>query len=277
VDWKAQLKLREYFYLLGMRPRPRVYGHEIVAFDLPGEGRIEYAQWLHPSESRKVIRQEAIDELRRFLAPGDVALDIGAHSGDSTLPIALAVGRQGCVLAFEPNPYVFPVLRKNAELNAGKTNIVPLMIAATPEPGDFHFEYSDAGFCNGGLHQGTSKWRHGAAFKLKVRGENLQAFIAGHFASLVPRIRYVKIDVEGYDLQVLESMQELVRQTRPCIKVEVFKLLTLEQRQRMYGFLDQLGYDVFLAESDTVYRGPRLNRECLMIRRHYDAFCVPRQ
>ena len=34
---------------------------------------------------------------------------IGAHIGDTTLPIALAAGKKGFVLALEPNPYVFHV------------------------------------------------------------------------------------------------------------------------------------------------------------------------
>lgn len=58
------------------------------------------------------------------------------------------------------------------------------MFAATPESGEYEFEYSDAGFCNGRLHEGISKWRHGHAFNLKVRGENLQSYIAETFAAL---------------------------------------------------------------------------------------------
>lgn len=269
------MKPREFFYMLGIRPRPKTYPCEVVTFELSKEGQIQYAQWLHPAETRKVIRQEAVDELRRFLAPGDVALDIGAHTGDTTLPIALAVGRQGCVLALEPNPYVFPVLKKNSELNPAKANIVPLMIAATPDPGEFFFEYSDAGFCNGGLHDGISKWRHGHAFKLRVRGENLQSYIAEHFPALASRIRYVKIDAEGYDYQILKSLKDLVSAHKPFIKVEVFKKLNLAQRERLHDVLVELGYDLFLAESEENYHGPRLGREHLMMRGHYDVFCVP--
>jgi FkbM family methyltransferase len=271
------VKLREYFYMLGMRPGPRAYAYEIVAFDLPRDGRVLYAQWLHPLESKKVIRQEAVDERRRFVCPGDVALDIGAHSGDSTLPIALAAGRDGCVLAFEPNPYVFPVLQKKRGTECRQGEHRCLMIAATREAGDFFFEYSDAGFCNGGLHPGTSRWRHGAAFKLKVRGENPHAYLTEHYPSLVPRIRDVKIDGEGYDVEVLESLGELIGRNRPFIKVEVFKWSTLAQRQRMYRLLQELGYDVHLAQSDVDYLGPKLDSRQLMIRRHYDAFCLPRR
>ncbi len=270
------MKPREILDLFGIRAPPKTYPYEIVSFELPRDGHIRYAQWLHPSETTKVIRQHDVDELRRFVAPGDVAIDIGAHTGDTALPIALAAGREGCVLALEPNPYVFPVLEKNAELNPAKATIVPLMIAATPEPGDFDFEYSDAGFCNGGLHEGISKWRHGHAFTLRVRGENLQSCIAERFPAFASRIRFVKVDAEGYDYQVLASLKDLIAAQKPFIKAEMFKLLGLAQRERLYDLLVGFGYDVFLVESDANYLGARLDRHALMIRRHYDLFCVPR-
>jgi FkbM family methyltransferase len=271
------MKPRRILDMLGIRAPPRTYPYRIVSFELPTDGHIEYAQWLHPSETTKLVRQEAVDALREFVAPGDVAIDIGAHTGDTALPIALAAGRQGCVLALEPNPYVFPVLEKNSQLNPAKATIVPLMIAATPERGEFDFEYSDAGFCNGGLHDGINRWRHGHAFTLRIRGENLQAYIGEHFRELASRIRFLKVDAEGYDYQVLLSLKDLIAAQKPFIKAEVFKLLRLAQRQRLYDLLVALGYDVFLVESDARYLGARLDRQDLMTRRHYDVFCVPRK
>src|SRR6185295_7687850 len=110
----------------------------------------------------------SIGALHGFLQPGDIAIDIGAHTGDSTLPMALAVGPAGTVFALGPNPYVFKVLEKNAGLNPSATHIVPLMFAAMPEDGEFEFEYSDEGYCNGGFHQGISRWTHGHFSKLRV-------------------------------------------------------------------------------------------------------------
>jgi len=270
------MRIRELLYLLGIRPRPRIYASEVVSFELPKDGEVQFARWLHPAEKKKVIRQEEVEQLRKFVAPGDVAIDIGAHTGDTTIPIALAAGVEGCVLALEPNPFVFPILERNSRLNRSKTTIVPLMFAATPDPGEYTFEYSDAGYCNGGLHDSISPWRHGHAFKLKVRGENLETYIAGHFPALARRIRFLKIDVEGYEYQVLSSLKNLISTRKPYIKAEVFKLLGPAQRDRLYRLLVELGYDVHLVESDVRYLGPRLGREDLETRRHYDVLCVPR-
>jgi len=49
------MKTREFGDLLGLRSKPRLYGFEVCVFDLARDGHIEYAQWLHPEESRKQI------------------------------------------------------------------------------------------------------------------------------------------------------------------------------------------------------------------------------
>lgn len=269
------MKARELIYLLGFRPAAQRYGCRIVTFDLPKEGQVQYAQWLHPGETLKVVRQEAVDELRTFIAPGDMAVDIGAHTGDSTIPIALAAGATGVVLALEPNPFVYPVLQRNAELNAGKTNIVPLKFAATPAAGEYEFEYSDRGFCNGGLHAGISRWRHGHAFKLTVRGENLQDYLDEHFPNR--RLRYIKVDAEGYDDEILRSLGRPLSAQKPFIRAEVYKLIGQPRRQRLLDFLAHQGYDVFQVESEANYRGVPITSQNVMAWRHYDVFCVPRQ
>src|SRR5260370_10186714 len=229
-----EVKLKELPYFLGLQPGPKTYGHKIKQFDLPGDGSIEYAQWLHPHETEKEITQQSVDELRKFLSPGDVAIDIGAHTGASTMPIALAVGKTGCVFALEPNRYVFPVLKKNAELNNTKTNIVPLMFAATPEDAEMEFQYSDSGFCNGGRFQGMSRWIHGHAFKLKVQGRNLHAFLEKEFPHLLPRIRFIKTDTEGYESEVLRSLEKLLSECKPFLKVEVYRKLNDARRRELH-------------------------------------------
>ena len=269
------MKVHQLRYLFGFRPAPRSYGYQVTTFDLPRDGRIEYAQWQHPGETPKIIRQETVDELRRFVRAGDVVLDIGAHTGDSTLPLALAAGPEGVVLALEPNSYVYPVLQKNAQLNTGKTTIVPLNFAATLEPGEYEFKYSDSGFCNGGLLAGFSTWRHGHAFALKVRGENLQEYLRMHFAKLIDRIRFVKVDAEGYDYQILMSLDDLIARRRPFLRVEIHKLTSRPQREQMFDFLTRQGYEIFRIESDAKYRGTRLARRDVSAVRHYDVFCEP--
>jgi hypothetical protein len=89
------MRLREFFYLIGLKPSARIYGHAIQIIDLPKDGRVEFARWRNPRMPELVVRQSELDELRSFIAEGDVAVDVGAQTGDSTLPIALACGATG--------------------------------------------------------------------------------------------------------------------------------------------------------------------------------------
>ena len=276
-DNEHHVKIKEFFYLIGLKPRPRDFGVAIEAHELPRDGRIEVAQWLHGSAYHVAPTQMAVDQLRQFLRPGDVAIDIGAHSGDSALPIALAVGSAGVVLALEPNQHVFPVLALNAALNRDKTNIVPLPFAAMRSDGPYEFQYGEAGFCNGGFHEGLSKWRHKSAYKLMVEGRNLQDLLQRHYTELIPRLRMIKVDAEGFDLAILQTVDTLLRTQRPYLQVEMFDLRRSDRsyRVQLYEFLTAHEYTLHRIDHDTLLGEP-ITQENLMRWRAYDVWCVPR-
>jgi FkbM family methyltransferase len=272
------VKLRELLYLLGLpRPAPRSYGHEVVQYDLGAEGRIDYAHWLHPKCRRPEIREEGVRALRTFLRPGDVVVDIGAHAGDTPVPFALAVGPGGAVLAFEPNRYVFPVLERNAALNRERTRIIPYCLAIAPQDGTLTFEYGDEGFCNGGRHEEYSKWRHGSVFEQQVSAVRLESFLAAHHPDLVDRIRLVKVDTEGFDRFVLESMRGLIERVRPFIRTEVFVLAPAEKRIELIRTVEGMGYDVRRMRDDDDYVGVPVADSEVMSWKTFDLFCRPRE
>jgi FkbM family methyltransferase len=167
------------------------------------------------------------------------------------------------------------VLEANASLNPEKTHIVPMMYAATPQDGEIEFEYSDSGFCNGGRHEGVSKWLHGHVFRLTVQGRNLEALLRDKFPELLPRLRYLKVDAEGYDLTFLRSLGKLILQFKPYINAEVFKWNKRELRLELFRFLAGLGYKIHRVADDTNYRGELLTEADVMRWRHYDIFCIP--
>ena len=270
------MKLKDLPRAFGFGSAPREYGHEILTFPLPGIGGVRFARWLHPGETPKTITRDSVDALRSFLREGDVAVDIGAHTGDSTLPIALAVGASGAVFALEPNPYVFRVLEVNASLNTSAARIVPLMFAAMPADGEFEFEYSDSGYCNGGFHEGLSRWTHGHFSTLRVAGRNLAAYLREHAAADLARLRYIKIDTEGFDRAVVRSLADLLRTRRPYLKAEIYKHLPEAERAGFHADLRGLGYRVFKC-GDVEYRGEELGPADLSRWKHFDVFAVPEE
>ncbi|HLA13477.1 MAG TPA: FkbM family methyltransferase [Gemmatimonadaceae bacterium] len=277
------MKLKEVFYGLGFRPGLREYPFDISSFELPKEGVVEFARWQHPSARRRDragggfrLTQAMVDTHRAFLDAGDVAIDIGAHTGDSSIPIALAVGVKGAVFALEPNLYAYKVLLANCALNRTKTNIFPLNIAATPEDGSFEFEYSDPGFCNGGFHAGIDTWKHAHFFKLKVTGRHLPNFLSSRFPAEAARVRYIKIDTEGFDRAVAASLRSILIEKKPYLKTEMYKHTPESERRGYYRDLRELGYALYKIESDEQdYRARPLPETDIMKWSHYDVFAVP--
>jgi FkbM family methyltransferase len=262
------------------RPRQRLafadYGYEVRQFNLPRDGAIQYAQWQHPYDVPKVITQSAVDAIRQFVSPGDFVIDIGAHSGDTTVPMALAAGQGGCTLALEPNPYVYKVLVANSALNVDATNIVPRCCAATQCDGDFVFHYSDAGFCNGGFRS-QQRWRfYRRKHALTIEGRNLLAMLETEFAEWLPKLSYIKVDAEGYDRAILESILPVIREWRPVIRTEVYRKLLTGERHALFDLLDGAGYDIHRYREDSSARGETLQRGDMTREKHFDVLAIPR-
>src|SRR6478609_9889329 len=93
------------------------YGTRIDSFKLENDGIIEFANWENPLVKPHKISQAEVDFFRAFIKEGDFTIDIGANIGDTTVPIAIATGKTGLTLAFDPNPFVFKVLEINSTLN----------------------------------------------------------------------------------------------------------------------------------------------------------------
>jgi FkbM family methyltransferase len=254
------------------------YGFQIKNFDLPKEGKIDYAQWQHPYEQPKIITQSMVNFFRAYSKPGGLAIDIGAHSGDTTIPMALAVGSSGAVLALEPNSHVFTILQKNSELNKGKTRIIPLCFAATDHDGEFEFNYSDASFCNGGFFQSLKNQKHGHSHVLKVQGKNLDNYLRKEYADLLPGLTLIKVDAEGYDKEIIKSLKNLVSEFRPFIISECNKNLTAEERAELFNVLAGFNYSVKKLEgfTDTAKPSDILHPEEMMKWQHFDLVAIPK-
>ena len=158
-----------------------------------------------------------------------VAIDIGAHGGDSTVSMSLLASK---TIAFDPNPKVFEILQVNAKLNQ---NIDAHQLAISPEEGTLTFEYG--GLCNGGVAgYGSGGQQH------HFKTVNLEKFLIEEYGSdIIPKISYIKTDAEGYDSVILKSMIPLIEKickssTCPDIQVELFA----GKKQQIFDTIDEL-------------------------------------
>ena len=180
-----------------------------------------------------------------------MVIDIGGFSGDTPILYANAVGTSGKVIAFEPNPHSFDILKVNSEINT-HLNIHPVNKAITEVEGTYTFHYSDLEYCNGGFASeidfGVGATGH--VVPLDVSGVNLSNWIDDNLtADEINRISFIKIDTEGYDYKILRSNKSLFTKIRPVLEVELYPALSIREVEEMYNTLTDIGYGVFKQEN----------------------------
>ncbi len=226
----------------------RTYNHTITDYNFPGIGTFCYANWDNPLSMGKIITNEQYEFYTQFIREGDLAVDIGANIGDTTVPMALAAGNKGLVLGFECNPVIYAILEINEQLNPEKTNIkaVPYAISETEE--EFYYNSSEASLSNGGISR-EAKNNHGKfGLNHKVKSVNLERFLEKEYPEWISKLSFVKTDTEGHDLIILKSIDSLIWKTRPVILAECFKRASREEREEIYTMLRQLDYQIYNAD-----------------------------
>jgi FkbM family methyltransferase len=162
--------------------------------------------------------------------------------------MALAAGSSGIALGFEPNPYVYKILEKNASLNKEKQNIVPLPYAITLKEEEFYYISSEASFANGSISP-TKNSAHGKfIYPDKIKGVNLQVLLQQKYKDKLKNLSFIKIDTEGYDKEIIKSISDLIEKYKPAIVAESFKYSTPEEKIELYDVIKQHKYDIFYFE-----------------------------
>lgn len=154
--------------------------------------------------------KEESDTFALFLNKGDVAVEVGANIGSHTVGIAKRVlGDGGYVIAFEPQRVVFQNLCANIALNS-LTNVICYPFAVGEAPGQAlipSLDYSKEGNF-GAVSVGVSD-----------RGENVPIVALDSFTNF-NKLKLLKIDVEGMELEVIKGAQQTIKKHRPILYVE---------------------------------------------------------
>ncbi len=223
----------------------REYPPIISRVELAGDGPIDFANWSNPLVKSFILTQSTIDFFRKFIKEGDLVIDIGANIGDTTVPMALAAGKAGLTLGFDPNPYVFKILEANAALNKDKTNIVPLRYAISKDEDEFYFVSSEASFGNGGIST-TKDSIHGKfVAPEKIKGVDLTHLLQREYANYLNKLSFIKIDTEGYDKEIIKSIRGLIQQFKPTIIAESFGASSDEAKMELFEVIYRDGYQIF--------------------------------
>jgi len=189
VLWNAgELKRRVYYWSTGAVPVNGLVFHVDPEDQCIAKFLLEDGVW-EPAETALLLEQ---------LAPGDTVVDVGANIGWYTVLASRAVGEDGLVIAFEPDPTNFELLRRNVEAN-GCHNVRLERKALSNERGTIELFLHNR---NKGMHSAL-------AFQTPDGSIEVEAIPLDDYLADVPRpIDFVKIDVEGAEGMVLEGMRE---------------------------------------------------------------------
>jgi FkbM family methyltransferase len=179
--------------------------------------------------------------LKKLIHPGDYCVDIGAHLGYFTLPLSRLVGKTGRVYAVEPMKAFHNTLQQLLQRHkADNTTLYQVALGGDgdfvemgiPAAGDMkHFAWARVVDANPHLAFSESE---------RVRNESGDRLFQG-----LPRLDYIKCDVEGLEYKVFASTTRIIEQHHPILLCELFER---EQRIRLFELLQPFGYKAYILE-----------------------------
>ncbi|MNU81214.1 2-O-methyltransferase NoeI [compost metagenome] len=175
----------------------------------------------------------------------DVILDIGANIGEISLRFAQTYP-QASIHSFEPFPDTFHSLKQNVSLNSFP-NIELHPVGLGSEQGNVFFEERSVG--NPGMNRVTSDPERSSK---EVTITTLDSF-AEKLGNR--RVSLIKIDVEGYELEVLKGASSLIQQHRPVFFIELDDDNLKDQNGsalELIQFLHSFGYKIRHAETKAI-------------------------
>jgi FkbM family methyltransferase len=254
------------------------YPTEIHSFQLSSLRKVDFANWKNPLIEPKTVTDEMVNFFKKFIPKGSMAIDIGAHIGDTTVPMALAAGKEGVTLGFDPNPHIFKILTENAALNRDKTNIIPLQYAITEAEGDFYYASSEASFSNGGISAQPSKFHGNYSLNQKIKGVNLEKFLLANYPEWLTKISFIKIDAEGHDKAILRSIHGLIEKYKPVVVSECFTKNTPQEREELFDSIATKGYDLYYFEDfDENTEVIPLSKKDMMRWKNFNFYAISRE
>jgi len=185
---------------------------------------------------------------------GRTVYDIGAFEGVFTLFFARAVGEKGKVVTFEPHPENCARVRENVRLNNFR-NVDVRQIALGRTAGEAVLVSRRSEFGTASLHEKikTEILKEKGAKTFHVTMDSLDHQIASHN---LPKPDFVKIDVEGLEMDVLLGMVETIRNHTPELFIEIHDVYldkkTAGARQ-VVDFLTSCGYSLRHIESGRLF------------------------
>jgi len=179
--------------------------------------------------------------LKKIIRPGDYCADIGAHLGYFTIELSRLVGESGKVLAVEPiTPFHRTLQRLLERKKAHNVTLYQLALGGSSD-------YVEMGIPQVGAERrfAYARIKENNEHLEFVRSEKVRNEPGDHLFLNLPRLDYIKCDVEGFEYQVFASMLRTLEAHHPMLLCELFDRDLLI---RFSTLLQPLGYRAYLLE-----------------------------
>jgi FkbM family methyltransferase len=171
----------------------------------------------------KFYEEEELEIIERSFS-GGTFVDIGANIGNHSIYVGkyLPITK---IIAFEPNSIAHMALRINIDINDLRDRCVIHKVGLFDAPGRAGFRTPDGNL-------GGTKLLPGKGDELELaRGDDILRR---------ETVSFMKIDVEGLEMEVLRGLEDTISKQRPTLFVEVDEANTVE----FLAYLDRHGYTV---------------------------------
>ncbi|RYF66067.1 MAG: FkbM family methyltransferase [Comamonadaceae bacterium] len=204
----------------------------------------------------------------QIVRPGDVVLEAGANIGSHTVPLAKLAGETGRVHAFEPQGFTHQLLCANLIAN-GCTNTRPWNVALGAAPGETSFPdlAIDApnNFGGASMHDQSHARR-------PVRMESVDTLA-------LPRIDFLKADIEGYEPELLKGARQTIERDRPVAFIESVNHYTGDLTGFLKDYFLPLGYQCwhYITPLYNAQNFNRFDQNVFTGAWSFDLLCTPRE
>ncbi len=213
-----------------------------------------------------------IQLLEKYLEKGSAFLDIGANIGLMSVIASKQVGANGIVYAVEANPNTVPILQANIDLNnCRNVEVIPVALSDTSGTAVL-FENWEVNRGGASLISQSNEERG-----IEVKMERLDDL----FDENTP-VRLVKIDVEGFEPQVIRGGMQWFQKQLPVFIIEVS-----QKREKEVGpspaevmeLVQTIGEYAFYKQKGTKERRGKLVeiKSVSDLPNHDNIICVPKK
>jgi FkbM family methyltransferase len=201
----------------GVRDRLKGAYHSVLMMQTGGRGlacRLPHGEVIHalPRHRHLSWNPAEYEAFRAAVRPGAVALDIGANVGAYSLLLGQWVGPAGRVFAFEPAPEIFDGLRRHVALNDLSAVVTPIAAAAGARTATSRLIVAGT---VGESRLASARDRDAATVEVALT--TIDRFCSER--ALLPD--FIKVDVEGFELDVLRGARETIRRAGPGLALFV--------------------------------------------------------